>query len=207
MSLDGKIALPTKKPIKLSSLEDFKRVHELRNYCDAILVGVNTIILDDPKLTVKPEFVIKPTNPIRIILDSTGRIPKNAQVLDDKAQTYIIMGDEYKDSDMKFENAEILYCQMANPKEIALDKLLPILKNKGIDNLLVEGGETVIFSFFKNNLVDEIYVYISSVIIGGTTSPTLAGGEGITQAEKGTRLKLYSIDRLGDGVLLKYIVN
>jgi 2,5-diamino-6-(ribosylamino)-4(3H)-pyrimidinone 5'-phosphate reductase len=82
MSIDGKIALANRKPLNLSSFEDFRRVHKLRNYCDGILVGINTIFEDDPKLTIKSEFVRHPSNPVRIILDSLGRTPKNAHVLD-----------------------------------------------------------------------------------------------------------------------------
>ena len=92
MSVDGKLALPSKKPVKLSSLEDFKRVHELRNFCDGVLVGINTILIDDPKLTVKTDFVPEPKNPVRIVLDSNGRTPSDAAVLDGIAPTYIAVG-------------------------------------------------------------------------------------------------------------------
>jgi 2,5-diamino-6-(ribosylamino)-4(3H)-pyrimidinone 5'-phosphate reductase len=209
MSIDGKIALPNKKPIKLSSLEDFRRVHELRNYCDGILVGIETIIMDDPKLTVKPEFVIKPQNPVRIVLDTRGRTPPDAKVLDNSAKTYIVMGENYRNKNLSFKNAEILYCpsiNSENSEKIDLKCLLGILKGKGIENLMVEGGETVIFTFIKNNLVDELSVYISSKIIGGITSPTLAGGSGFNVEDEVQNLTVYSIERFGDGVLLKYII-
>jgi 2,5-diamino-6-(ribosylamino)-4(3H)-pyrimidinone 5'-phosphate reductase len=208
MSIDGKIALPNKRPLKLSSLEDFRRVHELRNYCDGILVGIDTIIIDNPKLTVKPEFVIKPQNPTRIILDSKGRIPDDSKVLNNDAETYIVMGEKYKKLKKDFKYAEIIYCPTINAgdyEKIDLKMLLGILKNKGIENLLVEGGETVIFNFIKNSLVDELNVYISSIIIGGITSPTLAGGEGFGIENDVLNLKLYSFEGLGDGILLKYL--
>ena len=207
MSIDGKIAFPSKKPVKLSSLEDFKRVHELRNYCDAILVGINTVITDDPKLTVKPEFVLKPKNPIRIVLDTNGRIPKNARVLNGQSPTYIVVGDKPKNSGLSFPNAEVLRCPVEpDIYEIDLKKLMKILYDKGIENLMVEGGESVIFSFIKARLFDELSVFISNKIIGGTDTPTLAGGAGFCSEEEIIDLKLYSIERLGDGVLLKYIL-
>lgn len=205
MSIDGKIALPSKKPVKLSSLEDFKRVHQLRNYCDAILVGVNTIIMDNPKLTVKPEFVMKPKNPIRVVLDSQGRTPEHAYVVDGIAPTIIVIGDRYKDKKKSFKNAEVIYCPMSNTKEINLLELLKILKERRIENLLVEGGETVIFNFINHKLFDELNIYISSKIIGGINTPTLAGGDGITNEDEIIKLRLYSYDQLGDGVLLKYL--
>ncbi len=206
MSVDGKIALPTKEPIKLSSLEDFKRVHELRNYCDAILVGINTIIIDNPKLTVKPEFVVNPKKPIRIVLDSKARTPLNAHVLDDKAPTFIIIGEDVKDIPKYPKNVELLHCPMINNIELDLKYLLKILKGRGIENLLVEGGETVIFNFLKDHLADELYIYVSNVIIGGKNTPTLAGGKGLFKEEDLIKLKLFSYDRLGDGMLLKYLI-
>jgi 2,5-diamino-6-(ribosylamino)-4(3H)-pyrimidinone 5'-phosphate reductase len=206
MSLDGKLALPSRKPIKLSSLEDFKRVHELRNFCDGVLVGINTVLIDDPKLTVKPEFVSKIHNPIRIILDSFGRTPKNAAVLDGKAQTFIVIGNDSKPKNPMFKNAEIIYCRTNGDGMINLEEVLLKLKHRGIENLMVEGGETVIYNFLKHQLVDELYVYISNIIIGGTSTPTLAGGLGARSEDDIINLKLISNDRLGEGVLLKYSV-
>jgi len=209
MSLDGKIALPSGKPIKLSSLEDFKRVHELRNYCDAVLVGINTVLMDDPKLTVKDEFVTKVKNPIRIILDTKGQTPKNALVLNGLAPTLIVMDKKYKAKGAKFknvENAEVLYYATDSTGNIKLDELLMNLKNRGIENLLVEGGETVIYNFLKNQLVDELYIYISNIIVGGTTGPTLAGGIGAKSMDEVIKLQLLSLERLGEGILLKFLI-
>ncbi len=205
MSLDGKLALPSKKPVKLSSLEDFKRVHELRNYCDAVLVGINTVLMDDPKLTVKPQFVAKPKNPIRIILDTDGNTPKNAAVLNGKAKTYIVMGEQLKNRNIKFRNAEVIYCGTTSSGFINLQNLLLILKNKGIENLLVEGGGTVIYNFLKEGLIDELYVFVRNVIIGGTTTPTLADGVGAKSDDDVIRLRLLSCEKMDEGVLLKFL--
>jgi 2,5-diamino-6-(ribosylamino)-4(3H)-pyrimidinone 5'-phosphate reductase len=206
MSLDGKIALPSRKPIKLSSLEDFKRVHELRNFCDAVLVGINTVLMDDPKLTVKDEFVAKVKNPIRIVLDTKGRTPQNALILNGLAPTLIVMDKKYKVNGAKFKNAEVQYCATDSTGNIKLDELLMILKKRGIENLLVEGGETVIYNFLRNQLVDELYIYISNIIVGGTTGPTLAGGIGAISMDDVIKLQLLSYERLGEGILLKFLV-
>jgi len=204
MSIDGKIALPTKKPIKLSSLEDFKRVHELRNYCDGILVGVNTIVIDDPKLTVKPEFVIKAKNPTRIVLDTHGRTPKSAKVFNGDSKTIIVVDKKLKNKNIEFKNADVLYCSTNSDGLIWLEELMRLLKDEGIENLLVEGGETVIFNFLKNKMADELNIYMSNVIIGGTMTPTLAGGSGIVHEDEVINLKLFSHTQMGDGILLKY---
>jgi 2,5-diamino-6-(ribosylamino)-4(3H)-pyrimidinone 5'-phosphate reductase len=204
MSIDGKIALSTGKPMKLSSQEDFKRVHELRNYSDAILVGIETIIKDDPKLTVKSEFIKSPKNPIRIVLDTHGRTPRNANVLDGSAPTFIVVGEKYRNKNFDFSPADVIYCAIAHEDYIDLGKLLKILKEKNIDNLLVEGGSTVIYNFLRNNLVDEMYIFVSPVIIGGITSPSLAGGAGASNIYDVIKLDLLSFKQLGDGFLFNF---
>ena len=89
---------------------------------------------------------------------------------------------------------------------VDLKALLGHLEKSGIRTLLIEGGETVMWSFFKAGLVDEMSLFIGSMIIGGKMSPTLAGGEGFRSLEEATRLRFVGCDRLGDGVLLRYEV-
>jgi len=204
MSVDGKLALPSRKPIKLSSPEDFRRVHELRNYCDGVLVGINTIIMDNPKLTVKPEYVSNVRQPTRIILDTQARTPQDSAVLNGGAKTYIVVGKKLKSKNIGFKNAEIIYCNYDEDGKLNLKELLSILKHKGIENLLVEGGETIIYNFLKNGLTDELLIYVSNVIIGGTSAPTLAGGTGAKSADDLIKMKLLSCELMGDGLLLKY---
>src|SRR6267378_7924475 len=93
MSVDGKIALSDGKAVRLSNEEDLRRVHRLRAEVDAILVGVGTVLMDDPKLTVKSEYA-KGRNPLRIVLDSDGKTPKGSHVLDGSAPTLIVTSEE-----------------------------------------------------------------------------------------------------------------
>lgn len=197
-SADGKIALPDRQNLKLSNKEDFERVHSLRNECDAILVGIGTVLEDNPSLTVNLEERIK-TNPLRIILDTNYRTPKNAKVLDNKAETIIAIG-ENTESRTK-DNIEIIRCGI---DKIDIEKLVNELGKKGIKSILVEGGETVMWSFLEKELFDEFNVFISSMIIGGESTPTIAGGKGISDSNNSLKLKLVSSETLGDGVLLRY---
>lgn len=197
-SADGKIALPDRQNLKLSNKEDFERVHSLRNECDAILVGIGTVLEDNPSLTVNLEERIK-TNPIRIILDTNYRTPKNAKVLDNKAETIIAIG-ENTESRTK-DNIEMIRCGI---DKIDIEKLVNELGKKGIKSILVEGGETVMWSFLEKELFDEFNVFISSMIIGGESTPTIAGGKGISDSNNSLKLKLVSSETLGDGVLLRY---
>lgn len=200
MSLDGKIALPIRKETKISNREDLERVHRMRNEVDAILVGIGTILADDPKLTVGEKYAKVVKHPLRIVLDSNGRTPLNARVLNNQAKTLIVTNESCKKTFLGADVARF------GKDLVDLNALVIYLEKLGIGTLLVEGGETVMWSFFKDRLVDEVSVFVGSMILGGRASPTLAGGEGFGSLEEATRLKFVSCDRLGDGVLLRYEV-
>ena len=166
MSADGKIALPNRKQIRLSNDEDAKRVDNLRKECDAILVGIGTIIEDNPKLTIKNNTSLS-KNPIRIVLDTNCRTPLDSNVLNNEAKTIIAVGNHCKINQLK--KSEIIKC---GNKQIDIKKLIEELSKKGIEKLLVEGGETVLWSFLNQNLFHEINIFIASRIIGGKETPT-----------------------------------
>lgn len=197
MSIDGKIALANRKQTRISNEEDMKRVYKLRHECDAVLVGIGTVLNDDPKLTVKEKYVKNPSQPLRIVLDSHFRTPKNAEVMSKNAPTLIVTTC----TQFKKENIEVIKC---GEKKVDLKKLMDILYKRGVKRLLVEGGETVIWEFLKNHLVDELSIFIAPIIIGGKNSPTLAGGEGASLPEEIIRMKLVESKKLGDGILLKF---
>jgi 2,5-diamino-6-(ribosylamino)-4(3H)-pyrimidinone 5'-phosphate reductase len=200
MSADGKIALKTRRQTKISNEEDKKRVHQLRNSSDAILVGVETVISDDPKLTVNGKYVKKPRRPLRIVLDSNGRTPANALVLNGAAPTMVVTNDRCRKT---FPNAETVRC---GRNEVDLKKLMPILEKRGVRTLLVEGGSKVIWSFLRSKLADEVNIFVGSMVIGGEDSPTPAGGVGAESEKAIIALRLVSARVLGSGVLLNYRV-
>jgi len=197
-SVDGKISLPNRRKLKISNEQDFERLHSLRNKCDAILVGIGTILEDDPSLTVGLGKKTG-TNPTRIILDTNFRTPNNAKVVDNSAKTIIAIGENTTAKNKT--NAEIIRCGV---DEIDICELLDELGERGIETILVEGGETVMWSFLEKEIFDEFNVFISSMIIGGKNTPTVAGGNGILDNSKPPKLELVSSEVLGDGVLLKY---
>lgn len=200
MSADGKIATKNRRQTAISNDADKERVHVLRNSVDAVLVGIGTVLADDPKLTVKPEYVHTPKNPIRIVLDSRGRTPPEAMVLNGAARTIIVTA---KESIKDFSNAETIRCGSGR---VDIRELLPMLEGKGIRTLLVEGGSEIIWSFLRYRLADEIHIFIGSVIIGGDSAPTPAGGEGAASIDEAVALRLEEAVVVGDGVLLKYEV-
>jgi len=200
MSVDGKIALRTRRQTHISNEEDKRRVHKLRNSSDAILVGVETVVTDNPKLTVNPKYVERPRHPLRIVLDSNGRIPKNALVLDGTSKTLIVTNEKCK---KVFPNAATTRC---GKQEVDLKKLMRILEKKGIETLLVEGGSKVIWSFLRSRIADEVDIFVGSMVIGGDKSPTPAGGDGAETEKAIVALRLRRMKAVGNGVLLTYEV-
>jgi len=197
MSADGKIAGTDRLQVRISSNEDLQRVKKMRTEHDAILVGIGTILYDDPHLTVKG--LEHDQNPIRVVLDSRGRTPDNAKVLDDRAQTIIITASE---CEKEWPGVRTI---RAGKGRVNLNQALEALWGLGIKNIMVEGGGEVIASFFDNGMVDEYTVFVGNMIIGGRNAPTPADGDG-RSGSSCVRLHLEEYIRLGDGVLLRYTV-
>ncbi|MEW5748090.1 MAG: 2,5-diamino-6-(ribosylamino)-4(3H)-pyrimidinone 5'-phosphate reductase [Candidatus Thermoplasmatota archaeon] len=200
MSADGKIALRSRRQTTISDDEDKRRVHKLRNSVDAILVGVDTVISDDPKLTVNEKYVRGPKHPVRVVLDSDGRTPAGALVLNGASRTIIVTNEH---ATATFPNAEVVRC---GKDEVDLVRLMPLLEAQGIHKLLVEGGSKVIWSFLRTRLADEVYIFIGSMVIGGDASPTPAGGQGAADEKDIVQLRLKGAEVLGSGVLVRYEV-
>lgn len=200
MSADGKIALPSREQTSISSREDFQRVHELRAKYDGILVGIGTVLEDDPGLTVKKEFVPEGKNPVRIVLDTNLRVPDEAKVLDHRARTILFCQDKIQTRIFP-DNIEVRNCGSG---AVDLEEALAVLEEMDISSILVEGGSKVIWSFLKQGLFDKLTIFVGSLIIGGAGSPTPAGGLGAGSLEETIPLKLESVKELGDGVLLEY---
>lgn len=203
MSADGKITLPSRKQLKISSDQDIERMYKLRNECDAVLVGINTIFSDDPKLTVKEKYVKNPKQPLRVVLDSKCRIKKDTLVLNNSAKTLIITckGNE---KHIGGEHLEVVGCKADNEGFVDLEYALDLLYKKGIKKLLVEGGGTVIWNFLNKRAVDDLFIYIGPYIIGGKNTPTVADGIGIKNENDLITLKIVEVNRLGSGILVHY---
>ncbi len=198
MSVDGKIALPTRRQTKISNQEDMARVHRLRASVDAILVGIGTVLADDPKLTVKEEYAPGGGKPLRIVLDSQGRIPTEAKVLHGDAPTLVVVSEECT---RMIPGVEMVRC---GKEQVDVGALMGLLEARGIRKLLVEGGEATITAFLETGLVDELKVFIGPVLLGGHASPTPMGGRGFQSLDEAPKLRLEAVTRLGEGVLLEY---
>ena len=203
MSADGKIASPSGKQLRISNEEDIKRMYNLRNSCDAVLVGIGAVLSDDPKLTVKEKYVRTPKQPLRVVLDSKCRTPRGALVLNDVAKTLIVtvQGNEKQ---FEGDHIEVVGIKADDGMHVELESMLDLLYQRGIKKLLVEGGGTIIWSFLRNRLVDDLYTYIGPCIIGGKNTPTVADGLGIKSEDDLLSLRIVDVNRLGNGLLVHY---
>ncbi len=200
MSADGKIAGMERQQVKISDPMDFARVHELRNECGAIIVGVGTVVADDPSLLVKGKYVPEPRHPIRVVIDPQARVPDGSLVLDKTAEALIVLASETK---REFKNAEKIICEKHG--KIDLEKLMVRLWDMGIRKVLVEGGGETIYHFFERGLVDRLSIFVGSLIIGGNNSPTPVDGMGFEIGEH-VELRLDKVEQTECGVILEYTV-
>lgn len=197
-SLDGKIALRTREQTRLSSSRDRERVQRLRADCDAVLVGVGTVLSDDPSLLVKPAFIRGRRQPLRVVLDSRCRTPSGAALLDGRAGTIVFAT---KGHGRPLGGAEVIE---SGEGRVDIASALETLARKGVRRLLVEGGGEVIWSFLSAGLWDELRVFVRSVVIGGR-GPTLADGEGAGSMKDVVRMRMTRATVLEDGILLEYV--
>jgi len=202
MSIDGKIATRTGKS-GLSSGTDLIRVHKIRGSVDAILVGKNTVFIDNPSLTVRR---VKGRNPIRLILDPRATISLDSKIVKTSktVPTIVIvseMASSRKASQLAKKGLQVIRCGKIG---IDLKRLLSILAKLGIKKILVEGGGTTNWYFLKERLVDEILVTVTPYIVGGKESVSLVEGHGFDDISYSFKLK--QVKRIGNEIVLRYVV-
>lgn len=211
VSVDGKLATRRREPLRISGPGDLGRVDALRAEVDAVLVGVGTVLADDPSLTVDDpdrldarEAAGRPRQPTRVVADSRGRTPTDARLLDGRADTVVLVSAAADPDAVAGLEAARAAVVRTDGERVDLEAALDALAERGIDSLLAEGGGEIVYSLFDAGLVDELSVYVGSMVIGGRDAPTLADGEGFVDGFP--QLSLLEVQRLDDGVLLRYDV-
>jgi 2,5-diamino-6-(ribosylamino)-4(3H)-pyrimidinone 5'-phosphate reductase len=209
MSVDGKLSSRRREQIAISGPGDFDRVDQLRADSDAVMVGVGTVLADDPSLTVddadrRAARVERgdPENPARVVADSRIRTPPDATVLDGRAQTYLLVSEAAPPDFIEEMEDAGAYVIAAGQDRVDLRTTLAKLEGDGIDQLMVEGGGELIFGLLEEALVDELFVYVGSKVIGGRDAPTLADGDGFI--EDFPEPELAGVERVDDGVVLHW---
>ncbi len=208
MSLDGKTAPANRKGREFSRYmtpEHERLLHEIRVKVDAIIIGIETVIADNPSLTLRQ---VEGKNPLRVVLDSHARTPLDSKILNTKeAPTLIAVAKDApneKTDLLKTRNVEV-FVSSAQEK-VDLNELIAELAKRGIKRVLVEGGGEVRWSFFEQKLVDELFVWIMPTVWGGRNAPTLVEGAGFLRAEDAVGLELESIKQAGDFLVLWFAV-
>ena len=208
ISLDGKIATVTGESQWISGESSRKQVHSLRHELAGIMVGIETIIKDDPQLTSR---TLNSRNPIRIVVDSQLRIPSTSKVLTQQDRAKTIVATTKRANKEKVETLKRMGIEVIVTKEkdgrVDLQELMRLLGDRGIDSILLEGGATLNFSALEEGIVDKIQSYIAPKIIGGKEAKTAVEGAGVHSLNNAFQIKRMTAVMVGEDLFVEgYIV-
>lgn len=200
MSLDGKIATSTGESQWITGEEARRDGHCYRHQSDAILVGINTVLVDNPKLTTRIEG--RGSHPIRIVLDTKLRIPPSAQLIQNQeAPTWIFTGKDVSQAEIDiFKPYPHVKIFALNEEKIRVEELVSYLGEQKVTSVLVEGGGTIADAFVRAGKVNEIVTYIAPKLIGGKDALTPVGGEGVKQLKQVEAFEILSTEQVGDDI-------
>jgi len=206
MTIDGRIASKTRYS-QLSCPHDLRRLHELRAQCDAVMVGANTVIIDDPSLRLK---YVEGKNPDRVIVDGLLRTPLTARVYTLKISKTIVLTTESAPQEKveKLREMGVHVLLLSERPPINMKKAMEVLGSLGYRTIMVEGGGDLIWHLFKDRVVNELRVTIAPYIFGGRDAVSLVMGEGFSTTDESPIFELKSVSRCqcGNEVHLIYDV-
>jgi diaminohydroxyphosphoribosylaminopyrimidine deaminase/5-amino-6-(5-phosphoribosylamino)uracil reductase len=210
MSLDGKTATYTGDSRWVSSKESREYVHKIRSQVDAVVVGINTVLRDDPLLTSRIQGSIPPRRTKRIVLDSQARLPMGCKLLATLGEAEVVVATTASAPREKVEGLKKAGCEVLTLKgdEKGVDpaEFLKVLGQRQFTNILLEGGGSLTASFFERGLVDKVIVFIAPKIIGGAEAKSPVGGKGVASVKEALRLEEVKTMRVGEDVLIEGIV-
>jgi diaminohydroxyphosphoribosylaminopyrimidine deaminase/5-amino-6-(5-phosphoribosylamino)uracil reductase len=204
-SLDGRIAAGSGDSRWVSGPETLRWAHANRTLLDAIMVGASTIVVDDSQLTARPGGILSTRQPLRVVVDSSGRIPTTAKVLSGNSKT-LVATTERSSRDwragIEATGAEVLTLAADEDGRVPLRPLLEELGRRDVLLLLSEGGGVLHGSLFDQRLVDKVTAVIAPMIIGAEDAPTAVSGRGARYMREAARLQDVTVERLGEDVLV-----
>lgn len=204
-SMDGKIATCTGKSKWITGSAAREHAHKQRSKVMGIMVGVNTVIADDPELTVR-HVENWGRQPFRIVVDTNGRIPVDSKLVREEGdRTFLVCGEGLsKDKQVELESygVSIIKTKVENNRVVLKDALERLGAN-GIDSLIIEGGGEIHFSALKEKLVDEIHHYMAPMIIGGKHARSMVWGRGFEELKDAPRIKDINIERIGEDIFIE----
>lgn len=211
-SADGKLSTREREQVAISGPEDFERVDRIRARADAVMVGVGTVLADDPGLTLtsaeRREAPARdaPPNPARVVADSRARTPVDAEVVDDAAETYLLVSAAAPADRRAALTERGATLVEAGTERVDPASALDRLEAYGVEYLMVEGGGELIASLFAADLVDELTQFVGPMVIGGRDAPTPVDGDGVVDPDAFPQLSLDTVERLDGGVVLSWTV-
>jgi 2,5-diamino-6-(ribosylamino)-4(3H)-pyrimidinone 5'-phosphate reductase len=205
MTVDGKIAT-TCGNSRISSRLDLLRVHELRSSVDAILVGISTVLVDNPLLTVRLIKPNKGSNPVRVVVDSHARIPIESRILKTahRIETIVFVSERANDIKIRSIRSTGAMVIIAGAETVDLSDALLDLKKMGFKNILVEGGGEINWSLLSLGVVSELIVTISPKIVGGRSAITLVEGDGYEKISQAINMELKKVLRENNGEVVLF---
>ena len=207
MSLDGKIATRIGDSKWITSDESRNYAHGQRHIVDAVMVGANTVITDDPQLTTRGysgKGGRTKLQPLRVIIDGKGRVPTDARVFSEPGKTLVAVSDTRENREklkIKREGTEYIAFKSKDCM-IDLGEVLQFLGKRQITTVMVEGGSKLLGYFFDNDLVDKVLAFIAPLIIGGAEAKTAVGGEGVDKISQALRLHNVKLEKIGEEMLI-----
>ncbi|MGL5683710.1 MAG: bifunctional diaminohydroxyphosphoribosylaminopyrimidine deaminase/5-amino-6-(5-phosphoribosylamino)uracil reductase RibD [Marinifilaceae bacterium] len=209
MTLDGKIATYTGQSRWVTSSEARDRVQELRKEYPAIMVGIGTVLADDPMLTCRLDQDAR--QPIRIVVDTTARIPVHSQLVQTAKEYPTIIAHTSLATNDALEHlsqfgVECMCCPDRNG-EVDIPEMLRLLGQRKIDAILLEGGGTLNFAFLQHNCIDEVYAFVAPKLIGGKDAKTPVEGEGFPHMGNAISLTEISVEQVGEDILIKGLID
>ncbi|GAA0747008.1 bifunctional diaminohydroxyphosphoribosylaminopyrimidine deaminase/5-amino-6-(5-phosphoribosylamino)uracil reductase RibD [Clostridium oceanicum] len=208
-TLDGKIATKTGESKWITGEKSREKVHSVRNEYMGIMVGINTVLKDDPLLTTRIE---KGRDPKVIVIDSKLKIPKECKILKtvNDRKIYIACTDKCnkeKKEYLKQIGVNIIELKGNKEERVPLKNLMKVLGEKGLDSILLEGGGTLNFSALKEKIVDKAMCFVAPKIIGGKESKAMIEGEGISHLKDVFTLSSCSVETIGEDILIEGYIN
>lgn len=203
MTLDGKLATRAGDSRWISSTQSRELVHQLRDRSDAVMVGVNTVIADDPALTARPGGEpATDRQPLRVVVDSRGRMPLDARLLDEPGETLVATVSMAAETEQALRGRDVGVVRFESADgRVPLEAMLRDLGVRAITSVLVEGGGELLGGLFDAGLIDKVYAFVAPVLVGGARAPSW-GGSGVDSIQQSVRLRDAEYRALGDDVLI-----
>lgn len=200
-SLDGKTAATDGSSRWITGVAARDDVHRLRAWSDAVVVGAGTVIADDPVLTVRGPFQGTATAPVRVVVDSAGRVPSTSRVFDDAAPTLVATTDRISDARIREygdAGADLVVLDRDAAGSVSLPALVEELGKRDVQGLLIEGGATLAWSAVRDDVVDRVVLYLAPLLIGGAAAHTMMSGAGFAPIASAKRLASLRVDAIGE---------